>query len=72
MQEESFRNIIYMVQDCLKDNPQQNQIVNEVFDETKIMYEDAMQRSIMNSSIIKPDVKGLESEPAYRMNSDPT
>jgi hypothetical protein len=62
MQDESFKNILIMVQDCYQSNNKLDSVIEDVFSETKLMYNEAMQRSILQNFLIKPDVKGLEND----------
>ena len=62
MQQESFDNILKMVQDCYESNPTTNNVITGVFEETKQIYFDAMQKSIIQNVLVTPDVKGLENE----------
>ena len=62
MQPDSFENILKMVQDCYQDSPSMNHVIEEVFDETKQIYMEAMQKSIIQNVLITPDVRGLENE----------
>jgi len=39
-----------------------NHVVDEVFTETKQIYYEAMQKSIIQSALVMPDVKGLKDE----------
>jgi hypothetical protein len=39
-----------------------NEVVDDVFTDTKQMYHEAMQKSVIQSSLITPNVKGLESD----------
>jgi dynein heavy chain len=64
MQDESFKNILTMVEDCYRSNAKLNKVVNDVFSETKLMFNEAMQKSILQNVLVKPDVKGLENETA--------
>jgi hypothetical protein len=62
MQQDSFENILRMVQDSYIDNKEMNRVVNDIFDETKTMYHESMQKSIIRNTLRKPNVKGLEDE----------
>ena len=62
MQPESFDNILAMVHDCYIDNKNMNRVVTEFFDDTKKMYHDAMQKSVVQSYLKVPRVRGLENE----------
>ena len=64
MQQECYENILHMVQDTYKDTPQMNRVVEDVFDETRKMYHDAMHKSVIQNVLIAPLVKGLENEVA--------
>ncbi len=62
MQQETFERILDKVQDSYQNTSEMNQVVEEVFKSTREMYNDAMQRSIIQNVLIAPEVKGLESE----------
>lgn len=62
MQPESFENILDMVHDCYQDNKNMNTVVTEFFSETKEMYYEAMQKSVVQNVLIAPKIKGLENE----------
>lgn len=62
MQEESFENILTLVRDCYRNTKSMNDVVDDVFTDTKQMYHEAMQKSVIQSSLITPNVKGLESD----------
>lgn len=62
MQQESFQNILDMVQDCVRDNKNLNSVITEFFDDTKKMYYDAMQKSVIQNVLVAPKVRGLEYE----------
>ncbi|CAF0708408.1 unnamed protein product [Brachionus calyciflorus] len=62
MQPESFDNILAMVHDCYQDNKNMNRVVTEFFEDTKKMYYEAMQKSVVQSFLIVPRVHGLENE----------
>ena len=62
MQQETFDRILQKVQDCYQNNAEMNRVVEDVFNNTREMYNDAMQRSIIQNVLIAPEVKGLEAE----------
>ena len=62
MQPSSFDNILRLVQDCYVDNKNMNDVIEEYFNDTKIMYYEAIQKSVIQNSLIPPNVKGLENE----------
>lgn len=64
MQQESFDNILIKVQDVDQDTHSMNLVKDEFFIETKEMYFNAMQRTIVENTIVTPNVKGLENEPS--------
>lgn len=66
MQQESFDNILIKVRDVYRDNANMNAVKDEFFVETKDMYFQAMQRTIVENTIVTPDVRGLENEPRGR------
>lgn len=69
MQQESFENILEKVRDVYRDTVMMNQVKEEFFVDTKEMYFQAMQRTILQCTIVTPEVKGLENErtgPPYK------
>ncbi len=58
MQEESFQRILEKVQDLYHNNAAMNNVVDSVFKDTKQIYFEAMQKSIIENALIQPDVKG--------------
>ena len=62
MQSNSFDNILRLVQDCYVNNKNMNDVIEEYFNETRIMYHEAIQKSVIQNSLIPPNVKGLENE----------
>jgi hypothetical protein len=62
MQQSSFDNIFSLVQDCYVENRNMKNVVEEYFEETKVMYHEAMHTSVVQNSLIAPKVKGLEQE----------
>lgn len=62
MEQESFERILDKVQDQYENKPNLNKIVQEVFADTKNMFYEAMQKSLIQSVLIPPNVYGLEEE----------
>ena len=62
MQQESFDNILKLVQDCYRDVKSMNDVIEEVFSETKKVYYEAMHKSVLQNVLIVPKIKGLENE----------
>lgn len=62
MQKESFDNILALVQDCYQNIKSMNDVIEEVFTETKQVYYEAMQKSVLQNVLIVPKIKGLENE----------
>ncbi len=62
MQQESFENILIMVEDCYQNNMKMNQVIDDFFSDTKQMYHDAMQKSVYQNILQTPNVKGLEND----------
>lgn len=70
MQQESFDNILEKVHDVYRDNANMNMVKDEFFVDTKEMYFQAMQRTILESTIVTPSVNGLENEATGRPPSE--
>ena len=62
VQQESFDRILLKCRDQYEDKPNLNKVVNEIFNDTKIMYNEAMKKSLVQSILLPPNVRGLESE----------
>ncbi len=62
MQQESFDNILEKVQDVYRETHTMVRVKDEFFVDTKEMYFQAMQQTILENTIITPLVKGLENE----------
>ena len=62
MQQESFDNILALVQDCYRNVKSMNDVIEEVFKESKQVYYEAMQKSVLQNVLIVPKIKGLENE----------
>jgi hypothetical protein len=62
VQQESFNRILMKCSDQYEDKPNLNKVVDDIFVDTKIMYSEAMKKSLVQSILIPPDVKGLENE----------
>lgn len=71
MQQESFDNILGKVRDVYRDVPMMNQVKEEFFVDTKDMYYQAMQQTILENTIVTPQVKGLENERMSRTQKEP-
>lgn len=71
IQQESFESILTKVQDKYEDKPHLNKVVKEVFADTKLMYHEAMQKALIQSILVAPNVKGLENEYSNFMTKDP-
>ena len=71
MQSVSFDNILRLVQDCYVDNINMNTVIEEYFNDTKIMYHEAIQKSVIQNSLIAPNVRGLENEVISSPSLDP-
>lgn len=62
MQQESFDNILEKVEDVYRDNFNMNRVKDEFFIDTKEMYFQSMQKSILENTILTPNVKGIDDE----------
>ena len=62
VQQESFNRILMKCSDQYEDKPNLNKVVDEIFIDTKKMYIEAMKKSLVQSILIPPNVKGLENE----------
>ena len=64
MQQESFDRILIKCHDQLSDNNSEklNKVIDAMFTDTKQLYYAAMQKSLVTSILIPPNVKGLEDE----------
>ena len=66
MQQESFNRILMKCQDQFVKNENNserlNKVIDVLFNDTKLMYYEAMQESLVKSVLIPPNVKGLEQE----------
>ncbi len=63
IQQETFERILIKVQDCYQNTPSMNLVVEAVFKDTRDMYNEAIQRTVIQNVLKAPDVKGLENEP---------
>lgn len=62
IQQETFERILHKVQDSYTNTPDMNRVVETVFQDTRDMYNDAMQRTVIQNVLKAPQVKGLENE----------
>jgi hypothetical protein len=62
MQQESFENILSLVHGFNQKNKNLLEVIESYFEETRHMYDEAMQRSIIQSVLVAPEVRGLENE----------
>ncbi len=62
MQQESFENILNMIPKKYQDNTMLRRIIDSSFDETKLVYAEAMKNSVLHNVLVVPKVKGLENE----------
>lgn len=71
MQAESFNNILSMIPSKYSKQPKMRRVIDEVFDETKNCYNEAIKKAIIENVIVAPKVKGLENEKAGPPAPDP-
>jgi len=71
MQQESFENILSLVHGFNQNNKNLLEVVETYFEETRHMYDEAMQRSIIQSVLVAPDVRGLENELRSPLTKEP-
>jgi len=71
MQQESFENILSLVHSFNQNNKNLLEVVETYFEETRHMYDEAMQRSIIQSVLVAPDVRGLENELRSPLTKEP-
>ncbi len=62
MQQESFDHILALVKDNYRNVKSMNDVIEEVFSETKKVYYEAMQKSVLQNVLVVPKIKGLEGE----------
>lgn len=70
IQTETFDHILAKVEDCFTNTPSMNRVVTEVFEDTKSMYNEAMQKTVIQNVLIAPNVKGLEDEQTRTGSND--
>lgn len=71
MQQESFENILNMVPEKYQIQPKMRKIIEDVFEEAKIVYSDSIKKSVIEGVLLAPKVKGLENEKAGPPPQDP-
>ena len=62
IQQETYERILHKVKDCYQNNNAMNKVAETVFEDMKDMYNEAMQKTVIQNVLIAPDVKGLETE----------
>lgn len=71
MQQDSFENILAMIPEKYQQSPKMHRIIDNVFEETKVVYAEAMKKSVVQSVLLAPKVKGLENEKAGPIPKEP-
>ena len=71
MQEESFENILDMIPEKHRKNPRMGRLIENVFEDTEKMYNEAMKKAVIQSVLLAPKVKGLENEKAGPVPKEP-
>jgi hypothetical protein len=71
MQAESFENILDMIPEKYQKSPKMRKMIENVFEETEKVYHEAMKKSVVQSVLLAPKVKGLENEKAGPIPKDP-
>jgi hypothetical protein len=62
MQQESFEHILNMIPKKYQDNLMLRKIIDSSFEETKLVYAEAMKKSVLHNVLIVPKVRGLDNE----------